>query len=84
MADICATRSTVLLATQNRINARSLRSSIQSSLRSGVLVTFDLRPRRDDLLTPQKTQKNQSGQHFWPNLLLGRWLKGIAFEKFKK
>jgi len=29
-------------------------------------------------LTPQKTQKNQSGQHFRPNLFLGRWLKGLA------
>jgi hypothetical protein len=35
-------------------------------------------------LTPQKTQKNHSGQQFWPNLFLGRWLKGLAFKKFEK
>jgi hypothetical protein len=31
-------------------------------------------------LTPQHPQKNQSGQHFWPNLFLGRRLKGLAFQ----
>ena len=30
-------------------------------------------------LTPQYTQKNHCGQHFWPNLFLGRWLKGESF-----
>jgi hypothetical protein len=24
---------------------------------------------------PQKTQENHAGQHSWPNLFLGRWLK---------
>jgi hypothetical protein len=38
----------------------------------------------ETFLTPQKTQKNHSGQHFWPNLFLGRWLKGLAFQKFEK
>ena len=35
-------------------------------------------------LTPQNPQENHTGQHFWPNLFLGRWLKGLAFQKFKK
>ena len=26
-------------------------------------------------VTPRNPQKNYSGQHFWPNLFLGRWLK---------
>ena len=30
-------------------------------------------------LTPQIPQKNHSGQHFWPNLFLGRWLKGLSW-----
>jgi hypothetical protein len=30
-------------------------------------------------LTPFNPQKNQSGQHFWPNLFLGRWLKGLSW-----
>jgi hypothetical protein len=29
-------------------------------------------------LSPQKPQKNHTGQRFWPNLFLGRWLKGLA------
>jgi hypothetical protein len=31
-------------------------------------------------LTPQNPKKNQSGQRFWPNLFLGRWLKGLTFQ----
>jgi hypothetical protein len=27
-------------------------------------------------LTPQKPQKNHPGKQSWPNLFLGRWLKG--------
>ena len=27
-------------------------------------------------LTPRNPQENHAGQHFWPNLFLGRWLKG--------
>jgi hypothetical protein len=30
-------------------------------------------------LTPQNPQKNPSGQHFWPNLFLGRWLKRLSW-----
>ena len=29
-------------------------------------------------VTPRNPQKNHSGQHFWPNLFLGRWLKGLS------
>lgn len=29
-------------------------------------------------LNPQNFQKNQSGQYFWPNLFLGRWLKRVS------
>ena len=35
-------------------------------------------------LTPQNPEKNHAGQHFWPNLFLGRWLKGLAFQKSEK
>jgi len=35
-------------------------------------------------LTPRNPQKNHSGQQFWPNLFLGRWLKGLAFQKSEK
>ena len=29
--------------------------------------------------TPRNSQENHSGQHFWPNLFLGRWLKVLAY-----
>ena len=35
-------------------------------------------------LIAQNPQKNHSGQRFWPNLFLGRWLKGLAFQKSEK
>jgi hypothetical protein len=35
-------------------------------------------------LTLQNPQTNHAGQHFWPNLFLGRWLKGLAFQKSEK
>jgi hypothetical protein len=34
--------------------------------------------------TPQNPQRNCAGQHFWPNLFLGRWLRRLAFKKFEK
>jgi hypothetical protein len=30
-------------------------------------------------LTPRNPQENHTGQHFWPNLFLGRWLKGLSW-----
>ena len=36
------------------------------------------------LLTPQNSCENHFEQHFWPNLFLGSWLKGITFQKPEK
>jgi len=30
-------------------------------------------------LTSQNPEKNHSEQHFWPNLFLGRWFKGLSW-----
>lgn len=35
-------------------------------------------------LTPPNPQRNQSGQPSWPYLFLGRWFKGLAFQKSEK
>jgi hypothetical protein len=33
----------------------------------------------DTTPTPQIMQETHAGQPFWPNLFLGRWLKGLSW-----